>query len=179
MKNNNEFDYLTIYAKKEKANEIISHYSAFGYTKIDVKENNRYEDLIDITFSRPHKIKNKDELQLNQVYIEEKINELARIEKHKHSKTTSIGLSLGTLCISLITLGILSIVNIINTIPLVFAITFIAFGIVLLILELIFLHKIYKNENLFYKTNSEKLLTEIAEIIKTAHSLIGENYEKN
>ena len=113
------YDSLKLYVKKNKSKEIIEHYKLFGWEVLEEFENKKYEDILDLTFCRPHKIKNKDELQLLQVYMEERLNEQAKIEKHKHSKTTSIGLCLGVIGVGLITLGLLACLKVIMFVSLI------------------------------------------------------------
>ena len=61
------YDTLNLYVKKIKAEEIKERYKNFGWILFNEQENATYEDILDLTFTRPHKIENKDELQLMQV----------------------------------------------------------------------------------------------------------------
>ena len=75
MKKEIEYDELRLYVKKTKKDEIVNHYKVFGWNLVSINENKRYEDIVDLEFKRPHKIKEKDELQLLQVYMEENVNQ--------------------------------------------------------------------------------------------------------
>ena len=82
------YDNLTLYVKKNKVEEIVQHYEIFGWQLVKSVENDRYEDLVDLTFVRPHKIENKDDLQLYQVFMEEKLNEAAKAQRRRHIWST-------------------------------------------------------------------------------------------
>ena len=171
MKTNDymNYDSLTIYVKHQKKDEIIEYYKILGYTLCEVQENKRYEDIVDLTFTRPHKIENKDELQLLQVYMEEKLNEMAKLEKHKNSKTTIFGLCFGSFAILFLILGILGVFNIINFLNLPWCIAFICLGCLCLILELFMLPKIHKKEKIDFIKNhrqNEELLNDIIQKVK-------------
>lgn len=100
------FDRLDIYAKKDKTDKIIECYQSFSWELIDNSENERYEDTKDLTFIRPHKIKNKDYLQYNQIEMENIIINIGKIEKKKHAKSTSFGLLLGIFSCSFLIVGL-------------------------------------------------------------------------
>ena len=55
------YDSLKLYVKKNKSKEIIEHYKLFGWELAEEFENKKYEDILDLTFCRAHKIENKDE----------------------------------------------------------------------------------------------------------------------
>ena len=177
MRNNNEYDYLTLYAKKIKVKEVIEHYQIFGWELVNESENYRYEDILDLSFVRPHKIKNKDELQLQQVYMEEKLNEIGKCEKHKNSKSVSFGLCIGVGVLLLLALSINMFIKMNTTSQLVFAIIFASLSVILLILELVFLPKIYKKENLYFKTKTESLNQELINLFNHVKKLSEVNNE--
>ena len=81
------FDYLDIIVKKKSEQEISNAYSAFLWNKIYKKEDRRYNDVVHLSFRRPHKINNKDSLQLLEVYYESALNNRADLEIKKHSKS--------------------------------------------------------------------------------------------
>ena len=81
------FDYLDIIVKKISEDEIVDAYSAFLWEKIDKKEDKRYNDVVHLSFRRPHKIQNKDRLQLLEVYYESALELRVDIEIKKHSKS--------------------------------------------------------------------------------------------
>ncbi len=84
------YDYIEIIVKRESADEIINGYARLLWTLNEQKEDKRYHDLIHLSFYRPHKIQNKDRLQLLQVYYENIINEKACILENKNSKAMAL-----------------------------------------------------------------------------------------
>jgi len=170
---NKDYDYLTLYAKKNKVKEVVKNYEIFGWELVSEAENNKYEDILDLSFVRPHKINNKDELQLRQVYMEDRLNELGKLERHKNSKATAFGLIMGPLFLVLligaiylfvkkVTLwaGILSVLSIIS-----------------LTLGLVFLPKIIKNEKKKYLLKTSNLNRELDEILTKVKQLQEKNHE--
>lgn len=79
------FDKLEVTAKTVKEREIISHYALFGWQEVKRVEDKKFFDISHITFIRPHKIANKDKLQLLQIYYENYMNELYACEKSRHT----------------------------------------------------------------------------------------------
>lgn len=179
MKNNyNEFDKITIYAKKTKTEEIINHYKVFGWEVVEEVENNRYEDIVDLTFCRPHKIENKDELQLLQIYMEERLNEIAKIERNKNAKTTSFGLCFGVVSFALIVVGILAILKVLDIFGLIGGVTITVLGVILMIITTIVLPRTYKKEKIDYDAKHIQLEEEVNQILERVRKG-GQSNEKN
>ncbi len=90
------YDYLDIIVKKKSEQELVGAYTSFLWQKIGSKEDRRYNDVVHLSFCRPHKLKNKDRLQLLQVYYESALNNMADLQTKKHSKSRRkiIGLTL-------------------------------------------------------------------------------------
>ena len=176
--NYNEYDKLVLYVKKDKVESIVKHYILFGWCVESQEDNDRYEDIVDITFYRPHKIENKDELQLLQVHMEERINKLAEIDKHKNSLTTALGLCLGTFIITLMTFGFLGVANVLEKISLLWILVLFATSLVLIVIEVLFLPKIYKQEIKKHKFDHDKIEAEINEVCDRVVILTGGAYEK-
>ena len=109
--NYNEFDTLEIYAKKDKSKHVKACYQSFAWSVVEEKENDRYGDTIDLTFQRPHKLKNKDELQLMQVYMEDSLNKYGSLERQKHAKSTICGITFGLLSLLVLIVGIILLKN--------------------------------------------------------------------
>ena len=175
--NYNEYDKIVLYVKKDKAKEIIERYVLFGWEVESQEENSRYEDILDVTLSRPHKIQNKDELQLLQVNMEERLNKRAKIDKHKNSLTTSVGLCLGSVILILMVILALSLSQIlVNGLVEKILIGVISVG--LIVLEGLILPKIYKYESKKYKTDCGIVDKEIEDICERVKALMGGAYEK-
>lgn len=175
--NYNEYDKLVLYVKKEKLEEIVEHYILFGWELESQKENDRYEDILDVVFSRPHKIENKDELQLLQVHMEERLNKKAKIDKHKNGLITAAGLCMGSILAGIITILVLSLFDVLQF-GLVIKILLGVSIVCLIVIECLFLPKIYKYEKEKYKIDYLAVEDEINAICERVKILVGDAYEK-
>ncbi len=171
--NNYDFDKLTIYVKKVKAGEIINNYKCFGWHLTLEEENSKYEDIVNLTFERKHKIKNKDELQLMQIYMEDKLNSLGKLERNKNPKTKTFGLTFGVLGLLFIIIGISFATKMIIGLTFFQSIALLIIGIMSLTATIIVLPKLNKSEMISFEKNSTSLKTEIQEICSQASKLFG------
>ena len=169
-----EFDNLTLYAKKHKVNEIINYYKSFGWKLIKQTANAHYEDIIDLDFERKHKIKDKDELQLLQVYLENNINKLGKIEQNKKSKIVTLSCLFYTGSIFIFLLGILSLINLIN-INFFIGLSISLVGIILFCFNIILLPKLKIAQHQKSNEVVQHLKNEIQDICQQAQRLLGEN----
>ncbi len=169
----NDYDNLTLYVKKVKAQQIIENYKTFGWQLVSEADNKQYEDIVDLTFERPHKTENKDELQLMQVYMEDKLNAIGKLEKNKHPKTTSFGLIFGVMGLALIVFAILFNFGVLASLNTVYCIVMGSVGLLFLILTFIVIPKLYKKELNHFKTTHAVYEMELKEICKKATTLSG------
>lgn len=172
----NNFDTLNLFVKKIKRQDVIDTYTSLGWKLLTEKENDRYEDIIDLTFLRPHKIQNKDQLQLMQVYTEDNLNEIAKLERNKHSKTTGLGLFFGSIALMLLCGGIYFIIK---SQSLLLSISMLVVGTGLSVLQIIFLPKLFKKENLTFNSKVSALNSQIQDICNKATLLLGGKNEQN
>lgn len=176
--NYNEFDTFKIYVKESKRDEVVKNYEAFGYFITKEEPNKHYDDILNLEFERPHKIENKDELQLLQIYMEENVNKIAKLEKQKHSKSTTLGLSTGLLCLAFIVLGAYLVLKTQTAINMIFGIISIVVGITIGILTIIFTTEITKKENKQFDENINLINQDTQKIISQAKKLAGGLYER-
>ena len=177
MKNNLEMDYQTIVVKKEKSEEIIQKYECFGWKKLEEKQHPQYENLLEIEFYRPHKIKKKDALQFLQVNMEVNIINQGRLEKTKHSKSLALSLSLG--CFALVC-AINSALTIIYMEPInkiILGSLFALLGLISIILIPILLIKTLKHEKIRYEEKSKEYQTTINDILTKAKEYLEDKDE--
>lgn len=162
----NKYDRIDVYAKKERVDIIIQCYQAFYWELYEKCDNPLYADTDNLTFIRPHKIENKDELQYSQIEMENTLNSIGKLEKKKHSKSTVFGLCFGVLSALLLTLAIIFTVN--KTAKL---------GVTLCVLcwtaftttacaNAIVTIKTYSRENKSFETKSNELKQKLFEICK-------------
>lgn len=161
-----KYDRIDVYAKKERVDIIIKCYQAFYWELYEQCDNPLYADTDNLTFIRPHKIENKDELQYSQIEMENTLNSIGKLEKYKHSKSTVLGLCFGLLSALLLAMAIVFSVN--NPLHL---------GVVLCILSwtafttcatatAIITTKKFAWENKFFEIKNEELKQKLFEICK-------------
>lgn len=100
------YDALRVSVKERHVDELISAYRAFGWAPTEMKGDEVYDDVIDMSFVRPHNVENKDDLQYLQVCAEMEINKRDKLSRKKHSRSSSVGLVLGISGVALIVFGI-------------------------------------------------------------------------
>ncbi len=169
----NSTDKLTLYVKKIKAQSVIEHYQTFGWQLVNEEENSRYEDIVDLSFERAHNISNKDELQLLQIYMENDLNSLAKLENNKHPKTTAFGLFFGVIGLALVVFAALHGFKILNDLSLWICITMASIGCVMLLLTAIFIPKLYKKETLIFEEKSKQYQNNLKNICEIAKKYLG------
>ena len=165
----NNYDSLHLYVKKEREENIARIYKGLGYELMFSKPNNKYSNIMDLTFVRPHKIENKNELQFLQVELEIELNKIGKTEKNKHSFSISFALTIGVISVLFGVLGIVLLLHSFSVIQKVanFILIFLAF--LMFGIGLFFTPKIFNKEKIkFEEKNNEssKKLNEIFEQIK-------------
>ena len=179
MENNLELDYQTIVIKKEKAEDIIKKYECFGWVKLKEKQHPQYENLLEVVFSRPHKIANKDALQFLQVNMEVNIINQGRLEKTKHSKSLSLCLSLAFISLVCIVNAVLAILYMRPLNKIIVGSLFAIVGLTSLILIPIFLTKLLKKEKQEYQEKSKEYNNSIDNIVNKAREFMEVKNEKD
>ncbi len=109
MKDNfnfDEYDRITVTTKTENEEKILRDYSIFGWEWIKKENDVIFANLVHLTFMRPHRIKNKDQLQYQQVCYEQKINTLFEFERTKNLFSTLWFIFLVSLFVSFGGLGV-------------------------------------------------------------------------
>lgn len=167
------YDVLNLYVKRNKLEDIINKYSIFGWELEKQEDNKQYEDIVDLTFVRPHKIKNKDEVQLLQVYMEERLNKVGQLERNKNAKTTSLALIFGVIGIALLSLGALDLIFRFFGIWFATDIVFLVLGIILALTGAFVVPKTYKKEKVDFDSKISVLELEIDNICERVKTLMG------
>lgn len=101
-----EYDNLYVTVRGDKAAELTGYYRAFGWEKVSSRAHTVHVKRIDMSFRRPHRIEDKDELQLWQVYLETDLNLVGRLEKIPRPRTLAAGITLFLLSLCMIAAGI-------------------------------------------------------------------------
>lgn len=151
------YDYLNTTVKKDKLESLLAHYRALGWERIDEQEDNVYDDIRHLSWRRPHKIPNKDALQLFQVYIESAWNRIGKYERMPRPLTLGFGVITGMLSAAFIVLGVVAILIAAGTFWFSLGITAVVIGGIGAILTVVFSVKLFKMESI-----KSKLIIEVA-----------------
>lgn len=79
-RDNYEYDYVAITVKSSVEKEVLDGYACF---KWEVQERKERKDSVDLVLRRPHRIENKDRLQLLQVNMEKATENLIKYKQYK------------------------------------------------------------------------------------------------
>lgn len=101
-----KYDFLNVTVRRDKARELVRYYRTFGWEKTSASVRGSYESMLDMSFRRPHKIENKDELQLLQVYLETALNTVGRLERIPRPRTLAFNLIFSLFNAALIIAGL-------------------------------------------------------------------------
>lgn len=170
----NNFDFLSLYVKKDKKEEILKYYRTFKWDLKEEKPNRRYADIVDLVLFRPHLMQNKDELQLLQVYMEEGLNKKAKLEHNKYFKATTLGVGLSLLGIVLIVISLIFNFNLEGLFNLFLTILFAFVGVCLIIICISILPTIIKKEKELFKQNVEMVENQLSLICIRVSEIVEE-----
>ncbi|MGN0818066.1 MAG: hypothetical protein ACI4L9_03760 [Candidatus Coproplasma sp.] len=81
------YDYLTVSVKSAQLENILECYYALGWREVKREDDRDYYDMKYIALRRPHKIPNKDRLQLLQVRMETGVNTISSVHARRHQKS--------------------------------------------------------------------------------------------
>ncbi len=146
-----EYDHLYVTVRRDKLEALEFCYEQFGWEEVERQEHTVYENLLDMTFRRPHKIADKDELQLLQVHLEEALNAVGKYEKAPKKRTKAFAACLGILAFLLIAIGLP-----LGIVPVTIAYKVIGYvmaaaGVIIVPLLCVFSVKLWKYENAMYE----------------------------
>ena len=170
-------DKITIFAQRDKFQEIIEYYKIFKWELVSNNNAKNSSELVELTFLRPHKIKNKDKLQLYQVQMEEYLNNIGRLENSKNTKSTTLGLILGLIFAIPIVLGILMLCNVIHT-PTFVSIFLISIGAILTGINFALIFRLNIKEDKIFNNKKRKLNQELKHICNKVKILLEETNDK-
>ncbi len=146
-----EYDHIYVTVRRDKLKELKFCYEQFGWEEVECQEHTVYENLLDMTFRRPHKIADKDELQLLQVHLEEALNAVGKYENAPKIRTKAFASCLGVLAFLLIAIGLP-----LGIVPVTIAYKVIGYcmaavGIIIVPLLCVFSVKLWKYEKVTYE----------------------------
>ncbi len=173
-RNYDEFDYLRILVREELFDEVLLSYSCFGWEVHEMKNSSVFLETKEIVLKRKHKIKNKDKLQLYQVYMENDYSTLGKLRKNKYKKSTILGLFVGLLATLIVCCSISLAVKSLMTLGLVLGIILTVLGSLVLVRLLFALRVLKKIEDANFEKNRLKIVLEIKKICSESKILTQE-----
>lgn len=174
------YDYLCVTVKREALAYLESFYLALGYETIEEEEHRIYFNEINVTFRRPHKVKNKDRLQLLQIYIESLVNDFGKYSSRRRPHALAFGISTCFLSAALVALGLaLAFAFGIDTASMrfIWGISAACSGAALFTVFYFLALHISRREGEYRKLRSGEIMSELNEIIKRAKPLLAANAE--
>lgn len=170
-----ENDTILIKSKRQAAEHIIERYGDFGWTLTERKDDKVYENIVHLTFSRPHFLENKDELQLLQVKLEIAYNTMGRLSSKIPVRATLAGIFSGLLALGLAVGGVLLILFLEGLLSTVLGAILCAVAVAVVIFCVILARTFHKRDKEKYSRLIEGQVQKIDELCKRARSLRGED----
>lgn len=168
-----ENDYISITGKKAAAEHIEKCYGDFGWSLKEKKDDKLYGDTVHMTFSRPHCIAGKDELQLLQVRLEIAYNKTGKYNEKKKYGALICGNFYLFAALIFICCGVCFIIFDRNLFTVIAASILFAIGAATLILGAIVAAGVYKHDKRKYELLIDAVTEEIDELCAKAKKLRG------
>lgn len=102
-----EYDHIEVQVKRDKANPFRRCYEEFGWEQTDRRADRQYGNIVHLSFRRPHRMLQKDALQLQQVRLEIAWNKIGRYEAAKTARAVTAISLIGAFSAALLAGGIL------------------------------------------------------------------------
>lgn len=172
-----ENDYISITGKRAAAEHIEKCYGDFGWSVKEKSDDKLYDDTVHMTFSRPHDIPHKDELQLLQVRLEIAFNKTG---KYKERKKFGALISLNFYLIAAIIFACCGVCLIVfdgSLLPLIFGSALFAVAAAALVSGAFVTVSVYKSDKAKYDLLIAEVAEEISGLCKAAKDLRGDKNE--
>lgn len=172
------YDTLEITVRTDKEWDLREKYKKFGWIQYESSGDAIYDNLVHISFYRPHQIEHKDELQLLQVNMETAINALSKAERYKNLKSMICGSVILAITSLFLIIGAIVPALMYSVFHLVFGITFGVLALITLIVGIIKNVKRREREEDKFNKLTLRLNSEIASACSRAEELSGGIYEE-
>ncbi len=173
QRNYDEYDYMRILINKNVFDEIMLSYSCFGWEIYEKHFSSVFSDTIELTLRRSRWVKNKDKLQLMQVYMESGYADIGKLRKRKYLRSTILGLSVGTIATLLLSLFLYFTITSSHLATIICG-SVVCVLIASVLVRLLFaLASLKKTEDKQYLQKRKEIIIEIEKICKDASATIG------
>lgn len=150
-----DYDHINIRVRVQLSQKIKEYYQNFGWIFEAEEEDKKYSDVVNISFTRPHFIKNKDYLQLLQVRLENMLNKIDEYKTKQYSRALVWGLIFGFLSLFIVATGVLLSIFLPSFIYVICSIVLCSLGIGTSIFAIIKTKKVVKSDREKYKKLQE------------------------
>lgn len=165
------YDRLFVTVKLNKLDELEECYRALGWECVDSRDDSVYRGRVHLVYRRPHRIENKDKLQLLQVYLESALNDEGRLESRAMPLTAATGIITGFVTLALVALGLCLMYLLDNPVIYIAGIIFLTCSAAMLLLAVTVTLKVFFSENKRRKTKLLHARAEIEAVLKEAAAI--------
>ena len=170
-----EEDTISVKSKKQAAEHIVRRYGDFGWTLTKKEDDRLYEDVTHMTFTRPHFLENRDELQLLQVRLEIAYNNMGKLSSKSGLRTSLFSCLFALLSAALIAGGVALFLLLEGLLPIIFGALLCTVGVAAGVLGGLFSRRVYKKDKVKYGLLIQGQLETIEGLCKRARELRGED----
>lgn len=165
------YDRLFVTVKLNKLDELEECYRALGWECVDSRDDSVYRGRVHLVYRRPHRIENKDKLQLLQVYLESALNDEGRLESRAMPLTAATGIITGFVTLALVALGLCLMYLLDNPVIYTAGIIFLTCSAAMFLLAVTVTLKVFFGENKRRKTKLLHARAEIEAVLKEAAAI--------
>ena len=165
------YDRLFVTVKLNKLDELEECYRALGWECVDSRDDSVYRGRVHLVYRRPHRIENKDKLQLLQVYLESALNDEGRLESRAMPLTAATGIITGFVTLALVALGLCLMYLLDNPVIYTAGIIFLTCSANMFLLAVTVTLKVFFGENKRRKTKLLNARAEIEAVLKEAATI--------
>lgn len=165
------YDRLFVTVKLNKLDELEECYRALGWECVDSRDDSVYRGRVHLVYRRPHRIENKDKLQLLQVYLESALNDEGRLESRAMPLTAATGIITGFVTLALVALGLCLMYLLDNPVIYTAGIIFLTCSAAMFLLAVTVTLKVFFGENKRRKTKLLHARAEIEAVLKEAATI--------
>lgn len=177
-RNYREYDYISLILRRDVADTVISAYGAFLWKEVSRARDKQDGSALHVTLKRKHFIKNKDRLQLLQVYFESLLNDRSLSEDKKYFKSQILTYTSVAVCAGAVAIGGVTAYYIRTAIAVIGGCLFASTGIAAMAAVIPLILRMRKKERAAYDEKFKKTGEGIEEILAEAKALTeGEDEE--
>ncbi len=170
------YDSLSVAVKENIAAEMKDWYGAFGWKITNEYNDKLYVDIVHMDFIRPHKIENKDRLQLLQVRFEMTANVIAKANRKAKTGAGVTGVLLFLLGAAIIACGAVLALWTDKAMYIISGLIVIFAGILFWVLSIVLCINMHKYDKQRYTAYAGVLTENLRSIVKEAAAITGYSY---